>query len=102
LLAAANNQQSSDAMDAHLRRGTATVAYRRQAGAGECEHVEKPVVTLGREARVEPVAGTDFENWDTDKPSERGIDGIERMRLVCDDTARRVNDLLNRIAPARG
>ena len=28
------------------------------------------VVTLGREAHVEPVAGTRFENWDTDEPSE--------------------------------
>jgi arsenate-mycothiol transferase len=26
------------------------------------------VVTLGREAHVEPVAGTQFENWDTDEP----------------------------------
>jgi arsenate-mycothiol transferase len=51
------------------------------------------VVTLGREARVEPVPGTRFENWDTDEPSERGIDGIERMRLVRDDIAARVADL---------
>ena len=29
-------------------------------------------------SHVEPVAGTRFENWDTDEPSERGIDGIER------------------------
>ena len=43
------------------------------------------MVTLGREAHVEPVPGTRFENWDTDEPSERGIDGIERMRLVRDD-----------------
>ena len=55
------------------------------------------VVTLGREAHVEPVPGTRFENWDTDEPSERGIDGIERMRLVRDDIADRVADLLNRI-----
>jgi len=27
------------------------------------------VVTLGREAHVEPVAGTQFENWDIDEPS---------------------------------
>lgn len=55
------------------------------------------VVTLGREAHVEPVAGTRFENWDTDEPSERGIDGIERMRLVRDDIARRVADLAARL-----
>ncbi len=57
------------------------------------------VVTLGREAHVEPVAGTRFENWDTDEPSERGIDGIERMRLVRDDIAARVADLLGRLRP---
>lgn len=55
------------------------------------------VVTLGREAHVDAVAGTTFENWDTDEPSERGIDGIERMRLVRDDIATRVEDLLNRV-----
>ena len=55
------------------------------------------VVTLGREANVDPIVGTRFENWDTDEPSERGIDGIERMRLVRDDIADRVADLLARI-----
>ena len=48
------------------------------------------VITLGREARVDPVPGTRFENWDTDEPFDRGIDGIERMRLVRDDIAARV------------
>ena len=55
------------------------------------------VVTLGREACVDPVPGTCFEYWDTDEPSERGIDGIERMRLVRDDIADRVADLLDRV-----
>ncbi len=55
------------------------------------------VVTLGNEAKVDPVAGTDFENWDTDEPSERGIDGIERMRLVRDDIAARVDALAGRL-----
>lgn len=55
------------------------------------------VITLGREAHVEPVPGTRFENWDTDEPAKRGIDGIERMRLVRDDIAKRVTDLLRRI-----
>ncbi len=55
------------------------------------------VVTLGREAHVDEVPGTRFENWDTDEPSERGIDGIERMRLVRDDIARRVDDLRDRL-----
>jgi arsenate-mycothiol transferase len=55
------------------------------------------VVTLGREAHLDPVTGTRFENWDTDEPSERGIDGIERMRLVRDDIAARVADLHARL-----
>jgi arsenate-mycothiol transferase len=55
------------------------------------------VVTLGREAPVDTVPGTRFENWDIDEPSERGIDGIERMRLVRDDIAARVDDLFDRI-----
>ncbi len=56
------------------------------------------VVTLGREAHVDPVPGTlFFVNWDTDEPSERGIDGIERMRLVRDDIAARVADLAARL-----
>ncbi|WP_305092755.1 low molecular weight phosphatase family protein [Prescottella sp. R16] len=55
------------------------------------------VVTLGREAHVDPVPGTRFENWDTDEPSERGIDGIERMRLVRDDIAARVEQLAGQL-----
>lgn len=55
------------------------------------------VVTLGGEAHVEPVDGPTFENWNTDEPSERGIDGIERMRLVRDDIAARVEELASRM-----
>lgn len=55
------------------------------------------VVILGREAHVEPVEGTRFETWDTDEPSERGIDGIERMRLVRDDIERRVRRLIDQL-----
>ncbi|MEU4711058.1 low molecular weight phosphatase family protein [Nocardia salmonicida] len=53
------------------------------------------VVTLGREAQVEPVSGVRIINWDTDEPSERGIDGIERMRLVRDDIRDHVQHLLS-------
>lgn len=55
------------------------------------------VVTLGQEARVEPADGTPVESWDTDEPSERGIEGMERMRLVRDDIAGRVDGLLARL-----
>ncbi|WP_123026072.1 arsenate-mycothiol transferase ArsC [Mycolicibacterium stellerae] len=55
------------------------------------------VITLGREARIVPIPGTQFENWDTDEPSERGVDGIERMRLVRDDIASRVAQLTSQL-----
>jgi arsenate-mycothiol transferase len=55
------------------------------------------VVTLGRDARVDPVPGTRFESWDTDEPSERGIDGMDRMRLVRDDIAARVRALAGQL-----
>jgi arsenate-mycothiol transferase len=53
------------------------------------------VVTLGREAQLDALPGTRVENWDTDEPSERGIDGIERMRLIRNDIERRVRQLLD-------
>jgi arsenate-mycothiol transferase len=58
------------------------------------------VVILGREAHVEPVDGTRFETWDTDEPSDRGIHGIERMRLVRDDIEERVRTLIDRLGTA--
>ncbi len=51
------------------------------------------VVTLGRAAKVTVPAGIRHEIWDTDEPSERGIDGMERMRLVRDDINQRVRRL---------
>jgi len=59
------------------------------------------VVVLGSEARVETIDGTAVEVWETDEPSIRGIEGMERMRLVRDDIAARVEDLARRLtAPA--
>jgi arsenate-mycothiol transferase len=57
------------------------------------------VVTLGRDATVDVPDGVELQNWDTDEPSERGIDGIERMRLVRDDIDARVQALLAELAP---
>ncbi len=45
-------------------------------------------------------AGVELRNWDTDEPSARGIDGIERMRLIRDDIDTRVHTLLAELAPA--
>ncbi|WP_104176086.1 low molecular weight phosphatase family protein [Arthrobacter sp. Y81] len=51
------------------------------------------VIILGTEAKLEPHEGTRFEVWETDEPSERGIEGMERMRLVRDDIKARVQKL---------
>ncbi|WP_026917974.1 low molecular weight phosphatase family protein [Gordonia shandongensis] len=50
------------------------------------------VITVGREAVVD-ASGIAVTNWDTDEPSDRGIGGIERMRLVRDDITARVRSL---------
>ena len=54
------------------------------------------VVVLGKDAQVEAGA-TPLERWETDEPSRRGIDGIERMRLIRDDITDRVVDLRDRL-----
>lgn len=59
------------------------------------------VVVLGGEARVEPVGDTPIETWETDEPSTRGIDGLDRMRLVRDDIAARVHELALRLGVGR-
>ncbi|MFF2318233.1 low molecular weight phosphatase family protein [Arthrobacter sp. NPDC058097] len=51
------------------------------------------VIVLGTEAKLEAPAGKRFEVWETDEPSERGIEGMERMRLVRDDIKARVQKL---------
>ncbi len=58
------------------------------------------VITLGREATVERVPGPTFENWDTDEPSVRGVEGLARMRLIRDEIDRRVVELAARIHDA--
>ena len=57
------------------------------------------VVTVG-EAEVEPVDGPRYEVWEIDEPSQRGVEGAERMILVRDDIARHVEDLHRRLTAA--
>lgn len=54
------------------------------------------VIVVGSEARLDPVDGmrAPITLWELDEPSARGIDGIERMRLVRDELADRVRRLL--------
>ncbi|HAF73221.1 MAG TPA: low molecular weight phosphatase family protein [Corynebacterium variabile] len=54
------------------------------------------VILLGTDAQLtlpEGARGT-LERWVTDEPSTRGIGGMERMRLVRDDIAARVRELV--------
>jgi len=59
------------------------------------------IVVLGLEARVQLGEGPPVEVWDTDEPADRGLEGIERMRLVRQDIAFRVCDLALRLHSAR-
>ena len=60
---------------------------------GEVLDAVDVVIVLGSEAKVEAPEGKRLEVWDTDEPSERGIEGMERMRLVRDDIRARVQAL---------
>ncbi|MDV7999737.1 low molecular weight phosphatase family protein [Rhodococcus sp. IEGM 1408] len=62
------------------------------------------VVVLGTAAQLEPVPGmrAPIEVWETDEPSERGIDGAARMALIRDDIATRVRDLWVALSAAPG
>lgn len=60
---------------------------------GEVEDAVDVVVVLGTEAKLEPREGVRVEVWETDEPSERGIEGMQRMRLVRDDIRHRVQQL---------
>ncbi|BCW71387.1 low molecular weight phosphatase family protein [Arthrobacter sp. NicSoilB8] len=51
------------------------------------------VIVLGTEAKLGHREGTRLEVWETDEPSVRGIEGMERMRLVRDDIRARVHKL---------
>ncbi|WGJ86295.1 low molecular weight phosphatase family protein [Gordonia sp. SMJS1] len=54
------------------------------------------VVVVGT-AEVTPPDGVSVEVWNTDEPSDRGIDGLERMRLIRDDITTRIRDLADRL-----
>lgn len=60
------------------------------------------VIVLGADAQVELPADAQgsLERWVTDEPSERGIEGLERMRLVRDDIDTRVRGLITELQGA--
>ncbi|GAB2740270.1 arsenate-mycothiol transferase ArsC [Arthrobacter bambusae] len=51
------------------------------------------VVVLGTEAKLERHGTARVLTWETDEPSARGIEGMDRMRLVRDDINARVQKL---------
>ncbi len=87
---------------------TESVAAIAEVGAdmsdGRPKHVDPDllrradhVIILGDDAELELPAdatGT-LERWSTDEPSERGITGMERMRLVRDDIDAHVQALVS-------
>ncbi|MHC9297295.1 low molecular weight phosphatase family protein [Mycobacterium sp. LTG2003] len=56
------------------------------------------VVIVGSQAHLDNHPGTRIQRWDTDEPSLRGIDGIDRMRIIRDDINTRVKDLAAELA----
>ena len=62
----------------------------------EMQQAADLVVTVG-EAKVERLDSLQYEVWEIDEPSLRGIDGPERMALVRDDIARHVEELHQRL-----
>ena len=56
-------------------------------------------MVLGEDAQVEMPDGArgTLERWRTDEPSLRGIEGMERMRLVRDDIDARVRSLIDEL-----
>ena len=54
------------------------------------------VVVVGT-AEVAPPEGVDVEVWNTVEPSDRGVDGLKRMRLIRDDITVRIRDLADRL-----
>lgn len=69
-----------------------TAEYPKPVTDAEIEAADV-VVVLGTEAKLEPRDGTRFELWEPEEPSLRGIEGMERMRLVRDDIKNRVDNL---------
>lgn len=60
-------------------------------------HTVDLVIILGREAHLDAPPGVQVRRWETDEPAHRGIEGIQRMRLVRDDIAARVRALLTEL-----
>ncbi|WP_018177649.1 arsenate reductase/protein-tyrosine-phosphatase family protein [Jongsikchunia kroppenstedtii] len=56
------------------------------------------VVSVGAAAagEITAPAGVTVEIWETDEPSVRGIEGVDRMRLIREDITVRIDELAGR------
>lgn len=86
---------NASSVEAIAEIGADMAAATPQALTPEMLRAADRVIVLGREAVVEPVNGkhATIETWDIDEPSERGIEGMERMRGIRDDIDASVRNL---------
>lgn len=56
------------------------------------------LVVLGSEASLLPPDGVELRTWRTDEPSQRGVEGPERMRLIRNDIHERVRALVQELS----
>ena len=65
----------------------------------QLQQTARLVVTVGGDADVPEVPGPNYETWDIDEPSRRGIDGLDRMRLVRDHIDHPIHALAYQLFP---
>ena len=87
------NSLNPQSVDALAELGIDIAGERPKPVTDEVLDAVDVVIVLGTEATVEAPEGKRQEVWVTDEPSERGIEGMERMRLVRDDIKARVQKL---------
>jgi len=122
MAAALLRHHAGDAVEVHsagTRPGSALNAQSTEAiaelGVDMSAAVPKPVtaellrgvdqvIVIGGDAVIEPIGAmtAPIITWRTDEPSLRGIEGMERMRLVRDDIDARVRALLADLVTGAG
>ena len=86
------NQKSVDALD---EVGVDITNESPKLATPELVNSYDLVVILGDQAKLPDADPSKTQTWLTDEPSERGIEGMERMRLVRDDIDARIKELLS-------
>ena len=93
----AGNVLNAQSVESLAEVGVDISSQRTQQVTDDLVRAADLVVVLGGDASVDPVDGTPVEVWTIDEPSSRGIEGMERMRLVRDDIHGRVRQLATRL-----